>query len=88
MFPDKVSQEEYFAAASGGLFRDPRLTATLSSVDTLLRLLAAPGNFELRTCNYFMYASPSRNQICVTTEHVRGHGGATVGRNLARQARV
>ena len=61
-FPDTVSMDAYFAAASGGLFRDARITATLSGVDTLLRLIALPGNSELRSCNYFMFSGTVEQQ--------------------------
>ena len=61
-YPDKVSQQQYFDAAAGGLFRDARLTATVPSVDLLLRLLAQPGNAELRTCNYFMFSGTAEQQ--------------------------
>lgn len=61
-FPDKVSLQQYFDAAAGGLFRDARLTATVPSVDVLLRLLAQPGNAELRTCNYFMFSGTAEQQ--------------------------
>jgi hypothetical protein len=61
-FPDTVSMETYFAAASGGLFRDPSLAASVAGVDLLLSLLDDPDFAQLRTCNYFMFCGAEEQQ--------------------------
>ena len=61
-FPDKVSMENYFAAAPGGLFRDPSLAASVAGVDLLLSLLDDPDFAQLRTCNYFMFCGAEEQQ--------------------------
>lgn len=61
-FPDTVSQTQYFAAASGGCFRDPRIPATVSGVDDLLKFLTFPANSLLRTCNYFKFSGSAEQQ--------------------------
>jgi hypothetical protein len=65
-FPDSVSQTSYFAAASGGCFKDPRIAATLSGVDNLLTCLDFPANSQLRTCNYFKFEGTAEQQVANT----------------------
>jgi hypothetical protein len=61
-FPDTVSLTQYLAAASGGCFCDPRIPATLSGVDNLLKMLMFPANALLRTCNYFKFSGSAEQQ--------------------------
>jgi hypothetical protein len=53
---------EYFAAASGGCFHDPQITASLSDVDLLLECLCEPEHAQLRTCNYFLFSGTAEMQ--------------------------
>ncbi len=62
-FPTTITQDAYFGAAPGGLFRHPNVRANLRGIDTLLRALAqeAPGQ-GLASCNYFMFTGSEDDQ--------------------------
>eukprot|EP00040_Diaphanoeca_grandis_P040000 m.260901 g.260901 ORF g.260901 m.260901 type:complete len:451 (-) comp40858_c0_seq1:180-1532(-) len=57
-----ISKDEYFSAASGGLFRDPHITATPESIELLFQILESGSEFgnQLCTCNYFQFAGSTK----------------------------
>ena len=62
-FPTSITQDAYFGASPGGLFRHPSIRANLRGVDALLRALGQePPGQGLASCNYFMFTGSEDDQ--------------------------
>lgn len=60
-YPDRISQDEYFAACPHRLFRDPNLAPTEANLQLLMSILRreeVEGKARLNLCNYFQFSGP------------------------------